>query len=51
MSSGYKRFSVAEENRVKRWGTLDTIMVVGEAGQWWHMPLIPALGGQRQANF
>jgi hypothetical protein len=20
-------------------------------GQWWHMPLIPALGRQRQANF
>jgi hypothetical protein len=22
-----------------------------EAGWWWHMPLIPALGRQRQANF
>jgi hypothetical protein len=22
-----------------------------EAGQWWRMPLIPALGRQRQADF
>jgi hypothetical protein len=22
-----------------------------EAGQWWHMPLIPALGRQRQVEF
>jgi len=21
------------------------------AGQWWHMPLIPELGRQRQADF
>jgi hypothetical protein len=21
------------------------------AGQWWHMPLIPALGRQRQVDF
>jgi hypothetical protein len=25
--------------------------VRGWAGQWWHMPLIPALGRQRQTNF
>jgi hypothetical protein len=23
----------------------------GRAGQWWHKPLIPALGRQRQADF
>jgi hypothetical protein len=22
-----------------------------EAGQWWHTPLIPALGRQRQTDF
>jgi hypothetical protein len=22
-----------------------------KVGQWWHTPLIPALGRQRQANF
>jgi hypothetical protein len=22
-----------------------------EAGQWWHMPVIPALGRQKQAYF
>jgi hypothetical protein len=22
-----------------------------QAGQWWHMPLIPALGRQRQVDF
>jgi hypothetical protein len=21
------------------------------AGQWWHMPLVPALGRQKQADF
>jgi hypothetical protein len=24
---------------------------VNEAGQWWYMPLIPAVRRQRQANF
>ena len=24
---------------------------LGLAGQWWHMPLIPALGSQRQVDF
>ena len=24
---------------------------ITQAGQWWCMPLIPALGGQRQADF
>jgi hypothetical protein len=28
-----------------------TFKITGQAGQWWHMPLIPALGRQRQVNF
>jgi hypothetical protein len=24
---------------------------IGDSRAWWHMPLIPALGSQRQANF
>jgi hypothetical protein len=30
---------------------LVTIKTLTLAGQWWRMPLIPALGRQRQANF
>jgi hypothetical protein len=32
----------------QRNGFLNFIII---AGQWWHMPLIPALGRQRQADF
>jgi hypothetical protein len=32
-------------------GVLGSIRKQAEAGQWWHAPLIPALGRQRQADF
>jgi hypothetical protein len=25
--------------------------ILNKAGKWWHMPLIPALGSQKQADF
>jgi hypothetical protein len=30
---------------------MKTKLKIAEARQWWHMPLIPELGRQRQADF
>jgi hypothetical protein len=38
---------MAGDNRLILW----KVQEIKEAWQWWHMPLIPALGRQRQANF
>jgi hypothetical protein len=38
-------FYVIEEN------ILFPLKMFMSAGQWWHMPLIPALGRQRQLDF
>jgi hypothetical protein len=37
--------------RFQDWGEDSRLRVLLMAGQWWHMPLLPALGRQRQADF
>jgi hypothetical protein len=39
-----------ETKKSQRETTLE-IENLGKAGQWWRMPLIPALGRQRQVDF
>ena len=42
-----------QENIAKQVEVLkeETQKSLKEAGQWWYMPVIPALGRQRQADF
>jgi hypothetical protein len=39
------------QNRNKQTATTTTTTKTWIAGQWWRMPLITALGRQRQADF
>ena len=41
----------SEENQGQEHSALCIPRKEIKVGQWWHMPLIPALGRQRQADF
>jgi hypothetical protein len=45
------KLCILEEQQVKLGPLEEPLRTSVLAGRWWHMPLIPALGRQRQADF